>query len=314
MKSANLILLALLATLTSHCKKDPPPAAAVPPAPVAVGAPGRMLITLKVDGDVDKAVGVVRRRIDAMRRNELAPLATDPTVTAAGPNQISIEVPLAPGAPCQSEEAARWLDSVSRTVSRNGRLGFHRVPPKDAGRLKDLIDATGSAKGVGLTETGQWQVRMEGSLEDARALASRLSAPAGTTVLAQAGWSGGAELLVVLSDPALTGTALRSADVQIDEQWSEPRVALGLTDEGGAAFGTLTEDIVGEPLAIVFEGELVSAPRVQERIGGGRAVITLGRGSSPDATMREARELASILAAGAFSAPVELLNSRLTCE
>lgn len=312
MKRLTLSLLALVAMLLPGCKKDEP--AAPTPTPVPVTAPGRMVITLKVDGDVDAALAVVRRRIDSMRSNELAPLASDPRVVAVGPDRISIEVPLSPGAPCQSEEAARWLDSVSRTVSRNGRLGFHRVPPGDAGSLKSLVAAAGATDVAGLSETGQWQVTMEGSVDDARALAARLTLPPGTTALAHEGWNGGAELLVVRTEPALTGAALRSADVQMDEQRNEPQVGLELTKEGGEAFGALTEDIVGEALAIVFEGELVSAPRVQERIPGGRAVISLGSGASLDAKMREARELASVLAAGAFAAPVELLDSRLTCE
>jgi preprotein translocase subunit SecD len=57
-------------------------------------------------------------------------------------------------------------------------------------------------------------------------------------------------------------------------------------------------------MAIVLDGKVQSAPVIQDRIGGGRAVIT---GSF---TLDEARDLALVLRAGALPAPVVIAEER----
>jgi len=61
---------------------------------------------------------------------------------------------------------------------------------------------------------------------------------------------------------------------------------------------------VGRHLAIILDGNLYSAPRINERIPGGRAVIT------GQFTVDEARDLAIVLRAGALPAPVSILEER----
>jgi preprotein translocase subunit SecD len=58
------------------------------------------------------------------------------------------------------------------------------------------------------------------------------------------------------------------------------------------------------PLAIVLDGKVKSAPVIRERIGGGRASIT------GNFDLREARDLAIVLRAGALTAPVTLQEER----
>jgi preprotein translocase subunit SecD len=66
----------------------------------------------------------------------------------------------------------------------------------------------------------------------------------------------------------------------------------------------VTEQNVGKQLAIILDGTLYSAPRINERIPGGRAVIT------GQFTVEEARDLAIVLRAGALPAPVTILEER----
>ncbi|MFT5431936.1 MAG: preprotein translocase subunit SecD [Myxococcota bacterium] len=47
---------------------------------------------------------------------------------------------------------------------------------------------------------------------------------------------------------------------------------------GTKRFAVLSTDLVKKHFAIVFEGRIQSAPIVNERITGGRAMITLGSG------------------------------------
>jgi preprotein translocase subunit SecD len=110
---------------------------------------------------------------------------------------------------------------------------------------------------------------------------------------------------VVQKRTLLTGAELTRAEVQADPNapgnW---QVAIEFTPTGARIFGDLTEQNVGRHLAIILDGTLYSAPRINERIPGGRAVIT------GQFTVDEARDLAIVLRAGALPAPVAILEER----
>ena len=110
---------------------------------------------------------------------------------------------------------------------------------------------------------------------------------------------------VVLKRTLLTGAELTRAEVQADQNatgnW---QVSIEFTATGARIFGEITEANVGRRLAIILDGTLYSAPRINERIPGGRAVIT------GQFTVEEARDLAIVLRAGALPAPVTILEER----
>ena len=104
---------------------------------------------------------------------------------------------------------------------------------------------------------------------------------------------------VVQKRTLLTGAELNRAEVQSDPNspgnW---QVSIEFTATGTRVFGEITEQNVARHLAIILDGNLYSAPRINERIPGGRAVIT------GQFTIDEARDLAIVLRAGALPAPV----------
>lgn len=102
----------------------------------------------------------------------------------------------------------------------------------------------------------------------------------------------------------LTGADLSSAKVVFDSTTGKPAVSIQFTKEGGEKFATITEKNVKKPLAIVLDGQPVSAPIVQEKITGGSAQIT------GNFTMEEAKTLAIQLNAGALPVPVKLVEER----
>src|SRR5262249_5109929 len=81
-------------------------------------------------------------------------------------------------------------------------------------------------------------------------------------------------------------------------------VELSFNARGANLFEDITAKNVGRRLAIVLDNSVYSAPRIQERIGGGRAVIT----GSFD--IREARDLTIVLRAGALPPPVVIAEER----
>jgi preprotein translocase subunit SecD len=110
---------------------------------------------------------------------------------------------------------------------------------------------------------------------------------------------------VVQKRTLLTGSELTRAEVQADpNSTGNWQVAIEFTATGARIFGEITEQNVGRHLAIILDGNLYSAPRINERIPGGRAVIT------GQFTVDEARDLAIVLRAGALPAPVTILEER----
>lgn len=101
----------------------------------------------------------------------------------------------------------------------------------------------------------------------------------------------------------LTGSAVDDARVSFDQN-NQVEVSLTFNSEGGRTFASLTSENVGRNLAIILDGQLYSAPVIRERIGGGRCSI------SGNFTVKEARELAVVLKAGALPAPLKILEEK----
>jgi len=110
---------------------------------------------------------------------------------------------------------------------------------------------------------------------------------------------------VVQKRTLLTGSELTDASVQADPNspgnW---QVAITFSAGGAQRFGEITEQSVGRHLAIILDGTVYSAPRINERIPGGRAVIT------GQFTVDQARDLAIVLREGALPAAVSILEER----
>jgi len=103
----------------------------------------------------------------------------------------------------------------------------------------------------------------------------------------------------------LTGDTLVNAEVKFDQsRFNEPYVAIEFNAKGSSVFSEITGANAGKRLAIVLDGKIHSAPRINERIPSGRASIT-GR-----FTVEEASDLAIILRAGTLPAPIYIEEER----
>ena len=89
-----------------------------------------------------------------------------------------------------------------------------------------------------------------------------------------------------LVETKLTGTHIKKASVDFNQQDGKPQVALSFNDEGAKLFGEITQRNVCKPLAIEVDNSLISAPTVQQAILDGNAVIT------GNFTVDEAKKLA----------------------
>jgi preprotein translocase subunit SecD len=111
--------------------------------------------------------------------------------------------------------------------------------------------------------------------------------------------------LYVLEDEAfMTGDMLENAVANRDPQYNQPIVNFELNRRGGRRFAEFSGQHVGDYLAIVLDGEVMSAPVIRDRIG---AQGQIEMGNSP---LEEARDLALVLRAGALTAPLAIMEER----
>lgn len=109
----------------------------------------------------------------------------------------------------------------------------------------------------------------------------------------------------VWESTGLTGKDLSKATLTTNSQNGQWVVGLEFNGEGAKKFADLTKELVGKPMAIFFNGELQSAPRVNEPITGGSAQITGGdSGFSYD----EAKKMVDLLNAGALPVPAKIIE------
>lgn len=111
------------------------------------------------------------------------------------------------------------------------------------------------------------------------------------------------------TDTGLTGRYLESAALEFaggtgGQLSNEPLVSVRFTAEGADLFAEITRANVGNQLGIFLDGELLSAPNINEPIPGGTAIIS--GGFTPD----EARDLAQNLNFGALPVPIELQSTQ----
>ena len=127
-------------------------------------------------------------------------------------------------------------------------------------------------------------------------------------ILEELGKPGSLEFQLEDGTVVVDGSQVISAEagVQQDElKNNENVVQLSFDSEGAAAFAEATENNIGNPIYIVYDGEIISAPTVQSAITDGSAVIT-GMGSAD-----EAEKLASSIRIGSLSLELRELRSNV---
>lgn len=105
------------------------------------------------------------------------------------------------------------------------------------------------------------------------------------------------------SRAVVTGDQLVDAQPSFD-QGGRPAVSFRFNTAGGRAFHQYTAKHVDDLFAIVLDGEVISAPRIQTAIPGGSGIIT------GNFTLEESTRLSILLRAGALPAELKVLERR----
>ncbi|MDT7044162.1 protein translocase subunit SecD [Candidatus Nitronereus thalassa] len=197
-------------------------------------------------------------------------------------------------------------------LQRQGRTQIVIQLPgvKDPARAKALIQDTALLEFKMLDEVNFPKLALPSQVarSEEEALREKFSSqvPEGSEILfeplkSDAGQPQYSRPYLVYKTAALTGDVLQDARVTIGD-FSEPQVSVTFDSNGAEEFGNITTANVGKFMAIVLDGTVYSAPRINEPIRGGRAQIT------GNFTTNEANDLAIVLRAGALPAPMKILQ------
>ncbi len=234
---------------------------------------------------IQQALETLRSRLDEFG-------VAEPSIQAQGKDRIIVQLP--------------GMDDPERAKSVLGRTAQLEFKIVDSESMDGIALET-------LVASAKKKLRKDASIEDLN-LELKGKIPKGTQVLMEETEDGSTGTIVerpylLKSETLLTGEMLEDARIS-QGQYGEPEVSLLFNPRGAQIFEEVTGANVGKNMAIILDDKIQSAPTIQDRIGGGRARITLGSLRSRNELMNEAKDLALVLRAGALPAPVEILENR----
>jgi len=124
-----------------------------------------------------------------------------------------------------------------------------------------------------------------------------------STITATAGITT-SEVISPVFHTVMTGKELKNVQVVTDQNTGQYQISFELSSEGTDTFGNFTSDHVGDPLAIVLDKRVISAPVINDPITDGRGVI------SGDFDLESANALAIQLRYGSLPIPLKVVEIR----
>lgn len=102
----------------------------------------------------------------------------------------------------------------------------------------------------------------------------------------------------------MEGDVVTDAKDQFD-QFGRPEVSMTMNSDGAREWAALTKANVGKAVAIVLDGVVYSAPRVNQEIDGGQSSI------SGNFTIEDTKDLANTLVSGRMPAPAKIVQEEV---
>lgn len=242
---------------------------------------------------VTKSIEVIRNRIDEFG-------VTEPEIISQGKDRIVVQLP-----------GVKDIDRAKGLIGKTAKLEFKMVkmdlPATQLNQWVEKAETAGIKYEQGKDRFSDYILKLNQHLKN--------DLPKGFEIVFQKEVNKFTNKIdrmipfVVESSSRLTGDEIEDAFVAIDQQNNMPYVALSFKNSGAKTFENLTAENVGKLMAIVLDGNVYSAPRINERIGGGRASITLG--GSYNQALKEGRDLALVLKAGALPVQLDFEEQRI---
>ena len=103
----------------------------------------------------------------------------------------------------------------------------------------------------------------------------------------------------------LEGDVITDAKDQFNNDTGQPEVSMSMNSDGARRWAEMTKANVGKAIAIVLDGVVYSAPRVNGEIDGGQSSIT------GNFTVQDTKDLANTLKSGRMPAPAHIVQEEV---
>ena len=219
--------------------------------------------------------------------------------------QLTITLPETLLAQIRSDAVKQNINTLHNRVNE---LGTAEPVIQQAGADRIVVQLPGmtdtaKAKDI-IGRTATLEVRMVSTDPELTEQAKQGNIPADYELLTDAEGNG----YLVSKQVELTGDNINSAQAGFSHNDNRPAVDLTLDSAGSRIFGDLTSANKGKIMAMVLidqgKSEVITAPRINEPILGGRVQIT-GMES-----VAAANDVALLLRAGSLAAPMEIVEER----
>lgn len=240
---------------------------------------------------IGQAIETLRNRIDEFG-------VAEPSITQQGADRILVQLP----GMADAEKAKQLINTTAK-------LDFMIVSyEKSAEEIRKLISDAEKAGNytIATLKYSEYISRLNkdlvGKIPDKTVVYFEKSENAKTI-------ESGAIPMLLKTDTDLTGEMLDTAAVSFD-QYGAPEVSLRFNSIGATKFSDLTGTHINQQMAVVLDKVIKTAPKINQRIPNGQAVITLGGARGQKDSMEEAKLIATALRAGALPAALEQLEER----
>ncbi|MCX7645614.1 MAG: protein translocase subunit SecD [Rhodobacteraceae bacterium] len=230
------------------------------------------------------------------------------TLTGMGSSDIAVRIEGQDVVATLSEEERRATDERTMQQSleiirrRVDEAGTREPTIQRQGEDRILIQVPGVGSAAELKEIIGQTARLTFHPVISRSASETApAAAAGTLVLPSIDEPG--VWYVLESTPVVGGEDLVDAQPSFDQN-GRPAVNFRFNPSGARKFGDYTAANIGSPFAIVLDGEVISAPVIQDHIPGGSGIIT------GNFTVESSTQLAILLRAGALPAKLTFLEER----
>ncbi len=259
-------------------------------------ADGKLSFMLENAADIDRARGLIEpimQGATTVREWELA--VVDGQRIVLSQTDAGVDQAIDDAMDSATEVVRRRIDELGTrepTIIRQGATRIVVQVPglQDPDALKNLLGQT---------------AQLEFKLVDQDALLTNIQAgiaPPGSQIVPYAESQVGA--IAVKRLGGIRGDNLTGAQAGVDQRTNESIVSISFDAQGGAKFAKLTTENVGKPFAIILDGQVLSAPNINEPIIGGNAQI------SGSFTPETANQLAIALRSGALPVPLAVVEER----
>ncbi|HEX7822293.1 MAG TPA: protein translocase subunit SecD [Sphingobium sp.] len=261
---------------------------------------GQLSFMVRDPAQVDGAV----ERIRPMTQGAGMTGQRDFDVTVRDGNTITV-------APTQAglDAAVKGAMEVATEIIRKriDEMGTREPTIQQQGSNRILVQVPGVQDPTALKALLGQTAKLEFKLVDQSASPAELAqghAPIGSEVLPYPTNPSGIPFIAVKRQVMVSGDELSDASQGYDQQSNAPVVNIKFNGSGGRKFGRVTAENVNKPFAIILDGNVLSAPNINEPILGGSAQI------SGSFTVDSANQLAISLRSGKLPVKLNVVDER----